>query len=186
MKLLSARQGRAIAGAAFCAAALLIAALCGGLTKASPRRVISPDVFAGKWSADIPWADASGRVYNRTLHTSLFFLPAGVAGTVITFPTGAIGGKGTYTFQDGKLTVHCTDISLDGHSVPLTPYAHAPWFHDTVTYSLTLDDGNLLLKPVSYSPTSAPCYPLLASTRPLVFSRVAKPTEPSAEPAMKE
>lgn len=186
MNFLSARQGRALAGALVCAAALLAAALCGGLTKASQQRVSSPDAFAGKWSADIPWAAASGRVYNRTLHTSLFFLPAGVAGTVITFPTGAIGGKGTYTFKDGKLTVHCTDLSLDGHSVPMTPYAHAPWFHDTVTYSLTLDNGYLLLKPVSYSPTSAPCYPLLASTRPLVFSRVEKPVDTTSEPAMKE
>lgn len=186
MKFLSAGQGRAIAGVLFCAAALLVAALCGGFNKTSERRISSPDAFAGKWSGDITWTSASGRDYNRILHTSLFFLPGGVAGTVITFPAGAIGGKGTYTFKDGKLTVHCTSLSLDGHSVPMTPYAHAPWFHDTVVYSLNLDGGNLLLKPVSYSPTSAPCYPLLASTQPLVFSRVEKPVETSTESAMKE
>ena len=33
--------------------------------------------------------------------------------------------------------------------MPMTPYAHAPWFHDTVTYSVTLDGGSLLLKPIA-------------------------------------
>ena len=186
VKFLLARRGRAIVGAALCAAVLFAAALCGGLMKSTDRRVKSADVFAGKWSGDIAWAAASGRDYNRILHTSLFFLPGGVAGTVITFPTGALGGKGTYTFKDGKLTVHCTDLNLNGHSVPMAPYARAPWFHDTATYTVSFDGTNLMLKPVSYTPTSAPCYPLLASTRPLVLSRAERPVETPNEPAMKE
>ena len=76
----------------------LVAALCGGFNKTTVRRVSSAEALAGKWSADIPWnLRLRPRIYNRTLHTSLFFLPGGVAGTIITFPTGALGGKGTYT-----------------------------------------------------------------------------------------
>ena len=177
-----ARHSRALAGVAFCVAALLVAAATGGFD----RRVKSADVLAGKWSGDIAWSSASGRTYNKTMHTALFFLPGGVAGTVITFPTGAIGGAGTYTLKNGRLTIHCTGMNLDGHSVPLTPYATAPWFHDTVTYTVHGDGDGLTLTPVVYGPTSAPCYLLLASSTPLTLSRVEKPDEVEAAPAPKE
>ena len=177
-----ARRGRALAGVAFCVAALLVAAATGGFD----RRVKSADVLVGKWSGDIAWNSASGRTYNKTMHTALFFLPGGVAGTVITFPTGAIGGAGTYTLKNGRLTIHCTGMNLDGHSVPLTPYAASPWFHDTVTYTVHGDGTNLTLTPVAYGPTSAPCYPLLASSTPLVLSRVERSEETEAAPVPKE
>ena len=182
LKPLLARHGRALAGVVFCIAALLAAALAGGFD----RRVKSADVLAGKWSGDIAWSAASGRTYNKTMHTALFFLPGGVAGIVITFPTGAIGGAGTYTLKDGRLTIHCTSINLDGHSVPLTPYAKAPWFHDTVTYTVHGDGTSLMLSPVAYGPTSAPCYPLLASSSPLTLSRVEHSDAPEAAPVPKE
>lgn len=182
LKPLLARHGRALAGVVFCVAALLAAALAGGFD----RRVKSADVLAGKWSSDIAWSSASGRPYNKTMRTALFFLPGGVAGTVITFPTGAIGGAGTYTLKDGRLTIRCTSLNLDGHSVPMTPYAKAPWFHDTVTYTVHGSGDDLTLTPVAYGPTSAPCYPLLASSTPLVFSRVERPVEAEAAPAPKE
>ena len=182
MKLLWARQGRAIAGAAFCAAALLVAALTGGFD----RRVKSADLLSGKWSGDIAWNSASGRDYSRTMHTALFFLPGGVAGIVITFPTGAIGGTGTYTLKNGRLTIHCTGLNLDGHPVPMTPYARAPWFHDTVTYSVHGDGTTLTLTPVAYGPTAAPCYPLLVSSTPLVLSRVERAAEQAPDSAPRE
>jgi len=182
VKFFRARHGRAVAGAAFCVAALLVAALTGGFD----RRVKSADLLAGKWSGDTAWNSASGRDYSRTMHTALFFLPGGVAGTVITFPTGAIGGAGTYTFNEDRLTIHCTSLNLDGHSVPMTPYARAPWFHDTVTYTVASDGTNLTLTPVPAGPTAAPCYPLLTSPKPLVFSRVEKAVETEAAPAPKE
>ncbi len=181
LKPFLARHGRALAGVAFCAAALLAAALAGGFD----RRVKSADMLAGKWSGDIAWTSASGRDYNRTMHTALFFLPGGVAGTVLTFPTGAIGGAGTYALKDGRLTIHCTGLNLDGHSVPMTPYAQAPWFHDTVTYTAHCDGDTLTLTPVSPG-TAAPCYPLLASPKPLVLSRVEHHTEAEAAPVPKE
>lgn len=182
VKRLWVRQGRALAGAAFCVAALLAAALAGGFD----RRVKSVDLLSGKWSGDITWSSASGRDYRQTMHTALFFLPAGVAGTVMTFPTGAVGGAGTYTLKNGRLTIHCTSLNLDGHSVPMTPYAQAPWFHDTVTYAVHGDGTNLTLTPVAYGPTAAPCYPLLTSSTPLVLSRVEKSVEQDPGPAPKE
>ena len=182
VKFFLARHGRAIAGAGFCVAALLVAALTGGFD----RRVKSADLLAGKWSGDLVWHSASGRDYSRTMHTALFFLPGGVAGTVITFPTGAIGGAGTYTFKDGRLTLHCTEINLDGHSVPMTPYARTPWFRDTATYTVRCDGTSLTLTPVVYGPTSAPCYPLLTTTQPLVLSRVEQAAETEAPPTPKE
>ena len=182
VKSFLARHGRAIAGVFFCAAALLTAALTGGFD----RRVKSADVLVGKWSGDIAWNSASSRTYNKTMHTALFFLPGGVTGTVITFPTGAIGGAGTYTLKNGRLTIHCTSINLDGHSVPMTPYVQAPWFHDTVTYTVHSDGTNLTLTPVAYGPASAPCYPLLASSTPLLLSRVERPVMTESTPALKE
>lgn len=182
VKSLWATYGRAIAGAAFCVAALLVTALTGGFD----RRVKSADLLAGKWSGDIAWSSASGRDFNRTMHTALFFLPGGVAGTVLTFPTGAIGGAGTYTLKDGRLTIRCTSLNLDGHSVPMTPYAQAPWFHDTATYTVASDGTNLTLTPIAAGPTSAPCYPLLVSSKPLVLSRVERAVETEAAPTPKE
>ena len=107
LKPFLARRGRAALGVAACAAALLAAALAGGFDK----RVKSADMLAGKWSGDIAWNSASGRDYSRTMHTALFFLPGGVAGTVFTFPTGAIGGAGTYTLKNGLLTIRCASMS---------------------------------------------------------------------------
>ena len=184
MKSFWAGHGRALIGAAFCVTALLAAALAGGFD----RRTKSADLLSGKWSGDITWNSASGRDYSRTMHTVFFFLPGGVAGTVIKFPTGpdAIGGAGTYTLKNGRLTIHCTSINLDGHSVPTTPFAQAPWFHDTVTYTVHGDGTNLTLTPVAYGPTSAPCYPLLTSSTPLVLSRVERAVETEAAPAPKE
>jgi len=182
VKFFLARHGRAIVGAALCFAALLAAALAGGFD----RRVKSVDLLFGKWSGDIAWNAASGRTYNQTLHTALFFLPGGVAGTVITFPTGAIGGAGTYTLNKGRLTIHCSSISLNGHFVPTAPYAKSPWFHDTVTYTVHGDGTKLTLTPVAYGPASAPCYPLLTSATPLILSRVETAVEQHADPAPKE
>ncbi len=182
LKPFLARYGRAVAGVTFCAAVLLAAALVGGFDK----RVKNVDMLAGKWSGDIAWNAASGRDYSRTIHTALFFLPGGVAGTVFTFPTGAIGGAGTYTLKNGLLTVRCEGINLDGHSVPMAPYASAPWFHKTVAYTAHCDGDTLTLTPVSPSTAAAPCYPLLASPKPLVLSRVEHHTETEAAPAPKE
>jgi hypothetical protein len=140
---------------------------------------------AGKWTGEIVWDSASGRDYRRTLHTAVFFLPHGVAGTVITFPTGAIGGVGTYTLQGGRLTVRTTGISLNGHPVPLRPYAARSWFRAASTYDVSFDGPNLTLTPAAGGPMAAPCYPLLTSPKPLTLSRVEAPM-PQDAPAPKE
>ena len=80
------------------AAACCVAALClAVLYSRAPRKVKSADMLAGKWVGRVVWNDASGRPYRQTLRTALFFLPGDVIGTVITFPTGAIGGGGALT-----------------------------------------------------------------------------------------
>jgi hypothetical protein len=186
VNFLNARPSRAIVGVALCAVALLIAALCGGFNRTSDRRVQGADVLSGKWSSDLAWNSASGRVYSHTMHTAFFFLPGGVAGTVMTFPAGAIGGVGTYTLKDSHLTLHCTGMSVSGHPIPMALFANKPWFHETVTYSAAFDGKNLTLSPTAYGPAAAPCYPLLVTSKPLVVSRVEKPVEQNAEPAPKE
>ena len=162
----------------FCgAAALCLAAFCGGFD----RKAKSADTLAGKWVARIAWNDASGRPYQQTMRTALFFLPNNVVGTVITFPTGAIGGAGRYTLQGSHLTVHCASLSVNGRPLPMATFAHNPWFHDTAAYTVAYDGANLILTPAA-APSPAPCWPLLVSPKPLVFSRIAPPDEAAPPP----
>ena len=184
--ILPARHARTAAALGVCAAALLTAAVCGGFSGVFDHRVKTADALAGKWSGDIPWNSASGRDYSHTMHTALFFLPGGVTGTVMTFPTGAVGGSGTYTLKDGRLTIRCTGMSVTGHAVPLSLFAKDAWFHDTATYTVASDGATLTLTPAPAGPSSAPCYPLLLSSKPLVFSRVERPAQTEAVPAPKE
>ncbi len=120
------------------------------------------------------------------MRTAVFFLPHNVAGTVITFPTGAFGGAGKYTLQGSRLTVRCTSLSVNGRPVPLSTFSHAPWYHDTARYTVRYDKGNLVLTPARPGPTPAVCWPLLASPKPLVFSRRAAPEDAPAAPAPRE
>jgi len=171
VKFFFARHGRTIAGAAFCVAAILVAALCGGFE----RQVKSADVLSGKWTGNVAWNDASGREYSRIMHTSLFFEPDGTVGTLLTLPSGTLGGNGTYTLKDGRLTVHCTGLTISGHPIPMTLYDRNPWYHDMATYNVTFDGENLTLASLStVLPTEAPGYPLLNSSKPIILSRVEK------------
>ena len=176
-----ARYGRTALGVAFCAAALCLAAFYGGFD----RKVKSADTLAGKWVGRIAWNDASGRPYRQTMRTALFFLPHNVVGTVITFPTGAIGGAGRYTLQDSHLIVHCTSLSINGRPLPIATFAHNPWFHETAAYTVAYDGANLTLTPAA-GPTPAPCWPLLVTPKPLVLSRIAPPEETGATSAPRE
>jgi hypothetical protein len=166
------RYGRVAIGVAICAVLLGIAAFYGDFS----HKVKSADTLAGKWVGKVVWNDASGRPYRETMRTALFFLPGGVVGTVITFPTGAIGGAGRYTLKDSHLTVHCTSLSVNGRPMPMTTFSHSPWFHDTAAYTVAYDGANLTLTPAA-EPTPAPCWPLLVSPKPLVLSRIAPPEE---------
>ncbi len=178
-----ARHGRAIVGAAFCALALLVAILSSGLD----RPVRSADVLSGKWTGNILWSDASGLQYSRTMHTSLYFEPDGTVGTILTLPSGNLGGNGTYTFKDGCLTIHCTDLTINGHPLPMTLFDREPWFHETAAYNVTFNGTNLTLTNlIAKQPTEAPGYPLLNSGKPIVLSRVEKSPPAITEPAPKE
>ncbi len=177
-----ARQGRAITGIALCLVLLTTAAFYSGMS----RRHQGGDPLSGKWSADVPWRSASGRDYGQTMHTALFFLPDGVFGTVLTFPSGAVGGSGTYVRKGDRLLIRCTGMSVVGHRVPLSLFAGQPWFHDTSTYRVAYDGERLTLTPADPGPTPAPGYPLLVSPRPQVQSRVEQPVETPAAPAPKE
>jgi len=171
--------------------ALLVAAVClfalglAAIYRLNDHTLRSADALDGKWSANVLWNEASGRPYARTMHTALFFLPDGRFGTVITFPTGAIGGAGRYRLRGSRLTIRCTSLSINGHDVPLSTFAHAPWFHDTAVYTAAMDGADLTLTPAA-PPTPAPGYPLLTSPKPLIFSRVEAPAPESAEPAPRE
>ena len=146
-----------------------------------------PDVLGGKWVGRVTWNDASGQPYQQTMRTALFFLPHDRAGIVITFPTGAIGGAGSYTLQGSRLTVRCTDLSVNGRPVPLSTFSHAPWYRSTASYTVSYDNGDLVLTPATPGPTPAPCWPLLVSPKPLVFSRREPPQEEApAVPAPRE
>ena len=183
VKYFFARYGRVFVGVSFCVLALLVAGLSGGFE----RRVRSADVLTGKWTGNVVWSDASGREYNRTMHVSLFFEPDGSVGTVLTLPSGALGGTGKYVLKDGRLTVHCTGLLINGGPVPETAFSKQPWFHDTAVYVVSSDGTNLTLaNPVPGRPTAAPAYPLLLSARPLVLSRVEKAGPAVVEPAPKE
>ena len=169
-------------GRALCAAVvlLLVAAV---LYKGIDRPVRSADALSGKWVGPVTYNDASGRQFSRTMRTALFFLPGNTIGTVLTFPTGAIGGAGKYSLRDSHLTVHCTSLSINGHAVPMATFAHDPWFSDTAVYTVTFDGTHLTLTPAS-GPTPAPCYPLLSSAKPIVLSRIetSVPVTPDAAP----
>ena len=170
MKRSSARQKRA----AWTACAALGLTLGGG---GCSRPAQSLDTLGGKWVGIVAWNDASGRPYQQKMRTALFFLPHAVAGIVITFPTGAIGGAGKYTLDGDRLTVRCTSLSVNGRPLPLSTFSHAPWYHAAVVYTVSYHNGNLTLTPATSGPTPAPCWPLLISPKPLVFSRMEPPQE---------
>lgn len=166
---------------------LCAGALCLTLGGGCGHKTASTDALGGKWVGTIVWNDASGRAYQQRMRTALFFLPHNVAGTVITFPTGAIGGAGKYTLSGSSLIVHCTSLSVNGRPVPLSTFSHAPWYHDTARYTVSYDKGNLTLTPAIPGPTPAVCWPLLVSPKPLVFSRREPPQEETpAAPAPRE
>ena len=181
VKRFFARYGRSAFGVTLCALVLCLASFYVGFA----HKVKSADRLAGKWVGKVVWNDASGRPYRQTMRTALFFLPGGVIGTVITFPTGAIGGAGRYTLKDSHLVVRCTSLSVNGRPMPMTTFSHAPWFHDTAAYTVTYDGPDLTLTPAS-GPTPAPCWPLLVSPKPLVLSRIAQPEETGTAPAPRE
>ena len=132
------------------------------------------------------WNDASGRPYTEKMRTALFFLPHGVAGIVLTFPTGAVGGAGTYSLSGSRLSVRCDHLSINGRPLPLDQFSSASWYRGTADYTVRYDDGNLVLTAAATGPTPAPCWPLLVSPHPLVFSRREPPEDPSPAPAPRE
>ncbi len=144
-----------------------------------------PATLDGKWVGTVVWNDASRRPYQQKLKTALFFLPHGVCGIVITFPTGAIGGKGIYTRQGDHLSVTGTSLSINGRPLPLSTFSAAPWYHATAHYTVAYDSEHLTLTP-DKEPTPAPCWPLLASHTPITLGRIAPPDEPAAAPAPRE
>ena len=143
----------------------------------------APRYIGGKWVGSITWNDASGRPYAEKMRTALFFLPHGVAGIVLTFPTGAVGGAGTYTLDGSRLSVRCESLSINGRLLPVKAFAHAAWYRGTAVYTVRYRDGNLVLTPAAAGPTPAPCWPLLVSAKPLVFSRMEPPEDPAAAAA---
>ena len=188
VKYFFARYGRVFVGVAFCVLSLLVAGLSGGFD----RRVRSADVLTGKWTGNVVWNDASGREYNRAMHVAVYFEPDGTVGTVLTLPSGTLGGSGTYLLKDGHLTVHCTGLMINGGVLPETAFSKEAWFHDTAVYVVSSDGTSdprtnlTLANPVADRPTAAPAYPLLLSDRPLVLSRVEKSAPAVVEPAPKE
>ena len=89
--------------------------------------------------------------------------------------------------KNGRLTIHCTGLTINGRALPETLFSHEPWFHDTAVYAVSSDGANLTLaNPIPTQPTAAPTYPLLISNRPLVLSRVEREAPVVAEPAPKE
>ncbi len=174
MKKLLTRQEDA---AAVCAALCLM--LAGGCSHPAPAL----DTLGGKWVGTIVWNDASGRPYQQKMRTALFFLPHNIAGIVITFPTGAIGGAGEYTLQGSRLTVRCASLSVNGRPLPLSTFSHAPWYHGAAVYIVSYHEGNLILTPAVPGPTPAPCWPLLVSPKPLVLSRIEPPEDAPATSA---
>lgn len=141
-----------------------------------------PPTLAGKWTGDIIWDSATGGEYRQPMRTALFFFPQGRFGTVLTFPTGAVGGSGTYTLRGDTLTVQCLALNLDGHDVPTALFASRPWYRATARYVVTFPGSHLMLTPAAPGPVSAPGYPLLTTTKPLTFGR-AEAAAPMAAPA---
>lgn len=152
--------------AAGCAAVLVLAV---GM---SAWRYLRPaPTLAGKWVSDIVWDSATGGDYRQPMRTALFFLPKGRFGTVLTFPTGALGGSGTYTLHGDRLSVDCHALTLNGHAVPMVLFASRPLYHATANYVVTFPGSRLKLTPVAPGPVSAPGYPLLTTTKPLLLGR---------------
>ena len=164
------------------AAVLLLGLLLSLAFSRIERRLDPPATLDGKWVGTVAWNDASGRLYQQSLKTALFFLPHGVCGIVITFPTGAIGGKGTYTRQGNKIAVTCGSLSINGRPLPLDTFSHQPWYRATANYTVAYDSERLTLTP-DKAPTPAPCWPLLVSPAPIKLARIAPPDEPAAPAA---
>ena len=135
-----------------------------------------PVTLNGKWVGTVVWNDASGRPYQQKFKTALFFLPHNVAGIVITFPTGAIGGAGHYVQHGDRVTVTCGSLSINGRPLPLETFSHAPWYHSATEYTVACDSEHLTLTS-DKEPTPAPCWPLLVSPTPIKLGRVAPPDE---------
>lgn len=148
-------------------------------------RPASPKTIDGKWVGTVTWNDASGRPYRQSFKTALFFLPNNVVGIVITFPTGAIGGAGTYTLRGKRLTITCKKLSVNGRPLPLTTFSHESWYHATAVYTVACDSEHLTLTP-DKAPTPAPCWPLLVSPTPIKLSRIAPPETPADTAAPRE
>ncbi len=165
-----------------CVGLLLIGLLFFVRTAPKPE---PPPALDGKWVGTVVWNDASGRPYRQKFKTALFFLPHNVCGIVITFPTGAIGGKGTYTRQGSRVTVSTGSLSINGRPLPLDTFSHQPWYHAAASYTVNYDSDHLTLTP-DKEPTPAPCWPLLVSPTPITLGRIAPPDEPAAAPAPRE
>jgi len=145
-----------------------------------------PPTLLGKWTGDLVWDSATGGDYKQPMRTALFFYPQGRFGTVLTFPTGAVGGSGTYTLRGDKLTVQCRALNLDGHDVPTALFASRPWYHATAHYVVTFPGSQLTLTPAAPGPVPAPGYPLLTTTKPLTFGRAEAAAPVAAAPPPRE
>ena len=138
----------------------------------------------GKWTGDVVWDSATGGDYRQPMRTALFFFPKGRFGTVLTFPTGAVGGSGTYALHGDRLSVDCRMLTINGHSVPLALFASQPWYHATAKYVVTFPGSRLELTPVAPGSVSAPGCPLLATRKSFTLGRaeaaaaVEAPTPP--------
>ena len=172
------RSYYAALAAALCALLFVLASL---LHPAPP-----PEIIDGKWVGAVTWNDASGRPYRQSFKTALFFLPNNVAGIVITFPTGAIGGSGTYTKRGKQLSVTCKHLSVNGRPLPLATFSHESWYRATAVYTVACDSEHLTLTPLDRGKTPAPCWPLLVSPTPIKLSRIAPPETPVAPAAPRE
>lgn len=166
-------------------AVLLALAVSGGVWYTHRASRPTP-TLAGKWTGDLIWDSATGGDYKQPMRTALFFYPQGHFGTVLTFPTGAVGGSGTYALRGDRLTVQCRALNLNGHDVPTTLFASSPWYQSTARYVVTFPGGHLLLTPVAPAPVSAPGYPLLTTSKPLPFGRAESAAAIDAAPPPRE
>ena len=131
----------------------------------------TPPTLMGKWTGDVVWDSATGGDYRQPMRTALFFFPKGRFGTVLTFPTGAVGGSGTYALHGDRLSVDCRMLTINGHGVPLALFASQPWYHATAKYVVTFPGSRLELTPVAPGPVSAPGCPLLATRKSFTLGR---------------
>lgn len=171
------RRALRLLAAAGAATVLTLGLYAGGLYRA--RRA---ETVRGKWTGDVVWDAADGGDFRRPMRTALFFLPRGRFGTVLTFPTGALGGSGTYTLRGDRLSVRCLALSLNGHPIPTALFSSRPWYRATADYVVTFSGGRLTLTPVAPGPVSAPGYPLLSTGRPFTLGRAESAPAPAAPP----